>query len=111
MNIYVLDALVFGYKLTRQQWTCLCTIWGMDYLYEVLGDNIYEFHDYVIVGHAIITNTEDGNSIAYDLQSINKKLFEEKEEIDTTTTKVLNFIDNFPNKPLPQIYYVHLSTT
>lgn len=111
MNMYVLDALVFGYKFTRQQWTCLCTIQGMDYLYKVLGDNIYKFHDYVIVGHAIITNTEDSNSIAYDLQSINNKLFEEKEEIDTTTTKVLNFIDNFPNKPLPQIYYVHLSTT
>ena len=110
MDIYLLDALVFGYKFTRQQWTCLCTIWGEDYLYGELEDDIYEFHDYVIVGHAIITNTNDSKGIAYDLQSINNKLFEEKEEIDTTATKVLNFIDNFPNRPLPQIYYVHLAT-
>ena len=110
MNIYLLDALVFGYKFTRQQWTCLCTIWGEDYLYGELEDDIYEFHDYVIVGHAIITNTNGSKGIAYDLQSINNKSLEEKEEIDTTATKVLNFIDNFPNRPLPQIYYVHLAT-
>ena len=110
MNIYILDALVFGYKFTRQQWTCLCTIWSERYLYSELADDIYEFKDYVIVGHAVITNTDDSDSIAYDLQTINEKLLDEKEEIDTTTTKVLNLIDNFPNKPLPQIYYVHLAT-
>lgn len=110
MNIYILDALVFGYKFTRQQWTCLCTIWGEDYIYDELGDNIYEFHDYVIVGHAVITNTDDSIGVAYDLQSINEKLLNEKEEIDTATAKILNFISNFPNKPLPQIYYVHLAT-
>ena len=110
MDIYLLDALVFGYKFTRQQWTCLCTIWGEDYIYEELEDDIYEFKDYIIVGHAVITNTHDTASIAYDLQSINETLLDEKEEIDTTTAKILNFISNFPDKPLPQIYYVHLAT-
>ena len=110
MNIYLLDALVFGYKFTRQQWTCLCTIWGEDYIYSELEDDIYEFQDYVIVGHAVITNTDDSKGIAYDLQSINEKLLNDKQEIDTTTTKILNFISNFPNKPLPQIYYIHLAT-
>ena len=110
MDIYLLDALVFGYKFTRQQWTCLCTIWGEDYIYEELEDDIYEFKDYIIVGHAVITNTHDTASIAYDLQSINETLLDEKEEIDTTTAKILNLISNFPDKPLPQIYYVHLAT-
>lgn len=110
MNIYLLDALVFGYKFTRQQWTCLCTIWGEDYIYEKLEDDIYEFRDYVIVGHAVITNTEDSVGIAYDLQSINEKFANEKEEIDTTTAKILNFINGFLDKPLPQIYYIHLAT-
>lgn len=110
MNLYVLDALVFGYKFTRQQWTCLCTIWGMAFIYDELGDNIYEFKDYVIVGHAIITNTDDSDSIAYDLQSINVVMLNEKERFDTTATKILNIINNFPNKPLPQIYYIHLAT-
>ena len=109
MDIYLLDGLVFGYKFTRQQWACLCAIWGDAYLYSELEDDIYEFQDYVIVGHAIITNTDDSVSIAYDLQSINEKLLNEKEEIDTTTTKILNFIDYFPSKPLPQIYYIHLT--
>ena len=110
MNIYLLDALVFGYKFTRQQWTCLCTSWGEDYIYSELEDDIYEFQDYVIVGHAVITNTDDSKGIAYDLQTINEKLLNDKEEIDTTTANILNFIDNFPNKPLPQIYYIHLAT-
>lgn len=110
MNNYLLDALVFGYKFTRQQWTCLCSIWGEDYIYEELEDDIYEFQDYVIVGHAIITNTNDSVGIAYDLQSINEKMLSEKEEFDTTATKILNFIDGFPDKPLPQIYYIHLAT-
>lgn len=109
MNFYLLDALVFGYKFTRQQWICLCTIWGKDYIYEELGDDIYEFQDYVIVGHAIVTNIVDSIGAAYDLQTINEKLLNEKEEIDATTTKILNLISNFPDKPLPQIYYVHLT--
>ena len=110
MNIYVLDALVFGYKFTRQQWTCLCTIWSERYLYSELGNNIYEFKDYVIVGHAVITNTDDSDSIAYDLQSINEKLLAGKKEIDDTTGKILCFTEGNVNRPLPQIYYVHLAT-
>lgn len=109
MNIYLLDALVFGYKFTRQQWACLCTIWGDAYIYEELGDYIFEFKDYVIVGRAIIVNAEDNNSIAYDLQSINEKLLNKKDEIDIVKTKILNFVNNFPNNTLPQIYYVHLA--
>ena len=60
-------------------------------------------------------NSEKIRTLIIEDEELARKLLrsylEEKEEIDTTTTKVLNFIDNFPNKPLPQIYYVHLSTT
>ena len=112
MNIYVLDALVFGYKFTRHQWAYLCSIWSIRHLFIVLKNNIYEFGDYVIVGHAIIMNTDESDSIAYDLQTINNKLLEEKKEIDDMTAKVLKIIENFPSeKPVPQIYYIHLATT
>lgn len=110
MNKYILDGLVFGYKFTHQQWTCLCTIWGEDYLYSELEDDIYKFKDYVIVGHAVITNTDDSVGIAYDLQTINEKLLADKKEIDDTTGKILCFTESNVNRPLPQIYYIHLAT-
>lgn len=112
MNMYVLDALVFGYKFTRHQWAYLCTVWSMRHLFTIFKNNIYEFGDYVIVGHAIIMNTDESDSVAYDLQSINSKLLKEKEEIDSMTEKALKILECFPSKnPVPQLYYIHLATT
>ena len=40
---YVLDGMVFGYKLTRQEWTALCTIHGEDNLYDDLEWGTFGF--------------------------------------------------------------------
>ena len=105
---YVLDGMVFGYKLTRQEWTALCTIHGEDNLYDDLEDNIYEFKDYVIIGQSIYVNTVDSEGGAVDLTHLNQRLLEEKEEIDIIVGKMQNYTGYLYNV-LPQIYFIHLT--
>lgn len=105
---YVLDGMVFGYKFTCQQWTCLCSIFGKDYIYSELEDDIYEFKDYVIVGQSIYVNDENSEGGAVDLTHLNQRLLEEKEEIDILAEKMSNY-NSYLYDALPQIYFIHLT--
>lgn len=107
-NIYVLDGVIFGYKFTRQQFTALCSVWSVSNIYEDLGDYIYEFKDYVIVGQSIYVNDENSEGGAVDLTHLNQQLLEEKEEIDILAEKMSNY-NSYLYNALPQIYFVHLT--
>ena len=107
--MHIMNGLVFGYKITLYEWEMMKEAWGTDSLYYEFGEHIYEFKDYVILGHGIIENTNDSKGIVYGLDEINMILLEKKTDIDETIEKIKEYMC-FPHVfRLPQVWFIHLA--
>jgi hypothetical protein len=103
-----MNGLVFGYKISRKDWSMLINAFGEFYFYDTLCDHIYEFKDYVIIGCEVIANANDATGIAYGIDEINAILLEKKEDIDNTLKEINNCV-SLPYKLLPQVWFIHLA--
>ena len=107
--MHIMNGLVFGYKINQYEWKMLKNTWGEDLLYDELNEHIYEFKDYVILGHGVIENANDSKGTAYGLDEINMVLLEKKTDIDETIEKIKDYMV-FPHVyRLPQLWYIHLT--
>lgn len=106
--MHIMNGLIFGYKISRKDWSMLINAFGESFFYDTLCDHIYEFKDYVIIGCEVIANANDTAGIAYGIDEINAILLEKKEDIDDTLKEINNCV-SLPYRLLPQLWYIHLT--